>query len=331
MLLQAQREHLLRGDVAWARRCGDRLDVATRPQQQQARGLQQTVVGRRQEECVAGRAGASAGAAEPLQERRDGSWRVDLDDTVEVADVDAEFERRRGDDDAVPCLGERLLGAAPLVDRQRGVRDEGRDVSLSQGARELLDLASRLAEDEPLLAGVQQRDDLGRVGEGADVVERDVARRPSGAGHDVRGNDGRRAPVRPRPLQPWSSSSGLPTVADSPMRWIGWPASFSSRSSTASRCQPRSSPAKAWTSSTTTARTLAKCSRGLTFVETSIASSDSGVVSRTSGGSARIRLALALGRVAVPQLRPTPEPVGVGVETGLEVVQQCAQGADVQD
>lgn len=61
--------------------------------------------------------------------------------------------------------------------------------------------------------------------------------------------------------EPWSQVSrwsGLPTVADNPMRWIGRPVTLASRSRMASRCQPRSSAAKAWTSSTTTARTLPK-------------------------------------------------------------------------
>ena len=33
----------------------------------------------------------------------------------------------------------------------------------------------------------------------------------------------------------------------------------------------------------------------------------------------------------MPQLRTTTQPLGVGVEARFEVVQQCAQGADVQD
>ena len=44
-----------------------------------------------------------------------------LDDPVQVPDVDAELQRGRGHDDAVPALGERLLGTPPLVQGQRGV------------------------------------------------------------------------------------------------------------------------------------------------------------------------------------------------------------------
>jgi hypothetical protein len=88
---------------------------------------------------------------------------------------------------------------------------------------------------------------------------------------------------RSRPWSHWSSTSGLPTVADRPIRWSGRPASAPSRSSTARRCQPRSSPAKACTSSTTTARRSPNMCGASSSVETSIASSDSGVVSRTEG------------------------------------------------
>jgi hypothetical protein len=44
-----------------------------------------------------------------------------LDDPVEVPDVDAEFEGRGRDDDAVAGLRERLFGLPAFVDRQRGV------------------------------------------------------------------------------------------------------------------------------------------------------------------------------------------------------------------
>lgn len=57
------------------------------------------------------------------------------------------------------------------------------------------------------------------------------------------------------------------------MRCSGLPARNSRRESTPWRCHPRSSPAKAWTSSTTTARRLANCCAGEARVETGIASS----------------------------------------------------------
>ncbi len=107
----------------------DGLDPSTAPQQQQRGGLEQGVAVAGEEEAVAGAAGPPAGAPESLQERRHGRGRVDLDDPVEVADVDAEFERAGGDDHAVAGLGERLLRATPLVGGERGVRQERGDAA----------------------------------------------------------------------------------------------------------------------------------------------------------------------------------------------------------
>lgn len=50
----------------------------------------------------------------------------------------------------------------------------------AQRRTQLLDLAARVAEDEPLLSSVQRRDEFGGVVEGADVVELHFARRPVG-------------------------------------------------------------------------------------------------------------------------------------------------------
>ncbi|CAB4836271.1 unannotated protein [freshwater metagenome] len=95
-----------------------------------------------------------------------------------------------------------------------------------------------------------------------------------------------------RVLEPFnqrSNDAGSPTVAERPILWMSRPVTRAIRSSTASRCQPRSSPPNAWISSTTTTRTLAKIRSCSTLREINITSSDSGVVSSTSGGSSRIR------------------------------------------
>jgi len=100
-----------------------------------------------------------------------------------------------------------------------------------------------------------------------------------------------RAGRRPRllPCSQSSRASAFPTVADSPTRCTGCPVSVVSRSSTASRCQPRSSPANACTSSMITARTSLIRARGSIVADTSIDPSDSGVVNKTSGRSRSIR------------------------------------------
>ena len=174
---------------------------------------------------------------------------------------------------------------------------------------ELFDGLAGVAEDQPLLAGVQRGDDRGGVVQGADVVEFDVARRRYRSrrrgGRQV-GSDDASGPSVPRP-SPAARSAAL-RVADGrrqPDPLQRRPIRRVSRSRTASRCQPRSSPAKACTSSTTTARRPAKNAPVVDVRLTSIASSDSGVVSRTSGrvsrGCARRRDG---GDVAVPERGP---------------------------
>lgn len=115
VFLQGEREQLLGDEVSgrWWR--GDGLDPAPGPEGEQPGGLQQRLGARGEEETVAGGVGATAGAADPLQERGDAAGGVDLDDSVEVADVDAEFQGGGGHDDAVARLGERLLGAGPFI------------------------------------------------------------------------------------------------------------------------------------------------------------------------------------------------------------------------
>lgn len=86
------------------------------------------------------------GTAEALQERRDGTRRVDLDDPVEVAHVDAEFEGAGRDDHAVTGLREGEFGTATLVERQRRVRQERGDPTTAQRTPEFLDQLPRVAE-----------------------------------------------------------------------------------------------------------------------------------------------------------------------------------------
>ncbi len=86
-----------------------------------------------------------------------------------------------------------------------------------------------------------------------------------------------------------SSSFGLLTVAERPMRCSGRSKYWSSRCSTDRRCQPRSSPAKACSSSTITACRLPNHAGRSTLAEISMASTDSGVVRRMSGASLSAR------------------------------------------
>ena len=93
------------------------------------------------------------------------------------------------------------------------------DLPLPQRSAELLDASPAVAEDQPLLAPVQGGDHRGGVVEGADVVElRPRCVRCAGRWRCApRRGDG---PV-PEPWSQASSSSGLPTVADRPIRCSG--------------------------------------------------------------------------------------------------------------
>ena len=93
-------------------------------------------------------------------------------------------------------------------------------------------------------------------------------------------------------LEPSRIWSGLPTVADRPTRWMSFLLDGASRSITDIRCAPRSVPASACTSSITMSRRSSKSRSTGERGETSITSSDSGVVIRISAGSStNLRLA----------------------------------------
>jgi len=62
-----------------------------------------------------------AGAPDTLQERRDSPRRSDLTDQVDVADVDAKFQRRGRDDDAEGSGLETQLGVQAPFLRQAAV------------------------------------------------------------------------------------------------------------------------------------------------------------------------------------------------------------------
>ncbi|MND06914.1 hypothetical protein D3C83_285840 [compost metagenome] len=62
--------------------------------------------------------GPPAGPPEPLQEARNGYGRVDLDDAIEIAHVDAELQGARCHDHAVAPGGEGFFGPAALVETE---------------------------------------------------------------------------------------------------------------------------------------------------------------------------------------------------------------------
>ena len=90
-----------------------------------------------------------ARAADPLHARRDRRRRLDLDDQIDGAHVDAELERGRGDDRRELAALQPVLDLLPLLARDRAVVRE-RDLlprSLVQRRREPLGQAAAVDED----------------------------------------------------------------------------------------------------------------------------------------------------------------------------------------
>ena len=105
---------------------------------------------------------APPGAADALQERRHRRRRVDLDDPVEVADVDAQLQvRSRRSRSRAPRRTPARPGAARRGQRASATRTVV--PSPRRLRRELLDPRAAVAEHQPLLAAVQRGDHLGGV------------------------------------------------------------------------------------------------------------------------------------------------------------------------
>jgi len=68
-----------------------------------------------EKQSIAAGTSTSARAANALEEPGDGWWAVDLNDAIEIADVDAEFEGAGRHDHAVGGFGKGLFGSAAFV------------------------------------------------------------------------------------------------------------------------------------------------------------------------------------------------------------------------
>ena len=197
-LLEREGHQLLGQDVVGLRGRHDRFDVASRPEIDQAGGLDERVVAGGQKQAVARRARPPPRAAHPLQEARDRRRRVDLDHSIQIAHVNAQFQRAGGDDHAVLARGERLFRLPALLLAERAVRDQRRGLELPQLGAQLLGARPAVDEHQPLLAPVEPGDHDRRVLERTGVVERhvgvagplaerqeDAAAAPAGAGQPV--------------------------------------------------------------------------------------------------------------------------------------------------
>ena len=292
---RAHRDELLRKHVERVPRVARLLDQAFAHPLRDDRGLQQVAAELREDLAAAGLADLVARAPDPLQAARDRARRLDLDHEVDGAHVDAELERRRGDDRPQAPRLQRVLDLGPLLARERAVvrADEVLVGELVEPGGEALGQAARVHEHDRGTVRADQLEQL-RVDRGPDRRRRRRAtgrRRPQDVGHRARSLDG--APELGHVLDRdddldlerlavpgvddrdgagsrsavWPAEEPRDLVeralrgrqADALRRRVG--AARSSRSSESARCAPRLVAASAWISSTITQRTLRSVSR----------------------------------------------------------------------
>ena len=104
-----------------------------------------------------------AGASDPLEPARDGLGRLDLDDEVDGAHVDAELERRGRDETPDLALLQRLLDLEPLLPRDRAVVRPGNLLlgELVQSQREQLGKAPIVDEHDRRAVLLHELEHLG--------------------------------------------------------------------------------------------------------------------------------------------------------------------------
>ena len=115
------RDDLLGEHVERVARDDGRLDQPLAHAPRDDRALEQVGAELREDAALGGVADAVAGAADPLQPGGDRLRRLDLQHEVDGAHVDAELERRRGDEARQLAGLQLLLDDEPLLARQRAV------------------------------------------------------------------------------------------------------------------------------------------------------------------------------------------------------------------
>ena len=148
---------LLREDVEGTLGQGEGVELAPADRVEEGRALHEIVAAEGKEASLRGRLDAVTGAADPLQEGRDVAGRAELAHEVDVTDVDAELERRGGDEEGEGAALQALLGLEPPLARKAPV--VGGDLLLAEpfgeGAGGALGEPARVREDEgrAVLAG----------------------------------------------------------------------------------------------------------------------------------------------------------------------------------
>ena len=190
---RAHRDELLRKHIERVPRVARLLDQPVAHPLRDDRGLQQVAPELREDLAAAGLADLVSRAADPLQAARDRSGRLHLDHQVDGAHVDAELERRRGDDRPQASFLQRVLDLGPLFARERAVvrADQVLLGELVQPGGEAFGHAARVHEHDRRAMRADQLEQL-RVDRRPDRRRRrraTVRRRPQDVGHRARSLD----------------------------------------------------------------------------------------------------------------------------------------------
>ena len=267
----------------------DGVEQAGPDRAQERRAFHEIVARHREHPALRGSGNRVARAPDALQQRGDPVRRSNLAHQVDMADVDAELQRRGGDERPQLSGLQPRFGVEPLLLRQAAMMRRHGVVAepFAEVPREPLRHAPCVHEDQRRPMGGDERrqavvvflPDLVRhhgVERGARHLDAEVHSAPvadvdDGAAGGVAGGE--------------ESGDLLDRASASPTaRYAAGAcsATAASRSSVNARCAPRREPMTAWISSTITVRTVRSICRLRSDVRSRY--SDSGVVTRMCGG-----------------------------------------------
>ena len=156
--------HLLGHHVQRPGRNDEGVQVALQQRAGQRGALQHLIPGEGEQLAFGHAADGVSGAAHPLHQQSDGARRTNLADQVDLADVDAQFQRRGGDTDLHLSVFQLLLGVPAGGPGQAAVVGDHR--FLSQARRKLMGDSFH----QPARVDEDQGDGVG-LGESGDGVQ----------------------------------------------------------------------------------------------------------------------------------------------------------------
>ena len=191
LLVRADRDDLLREHVERIPRDARLLDVAVAHRTCHHRRLEEVGPVLGEDPSLRDRIEVVSCPADPLESTRDGLRALHLDHEVDGAHVDAELQRRRGDEARDPARLQELLDDEPLLARERPVV-RPRDVL----ARELVDPEREALGESPVVD-----EDDGRPVLTDELEDRRVDRRPDGAARPLDAHFRRNVGIRGRRIR----------------------------------------------------------------------------------------------------------------------------------